>query len=159
MLAYPDTSRQATPRGLPLWNLRTKNKRRKQSRWTFVFMSVLLLNKTLSPKLTFDLWLKMLNNPPEDAPRKPGIFPKTLHRKPIPITGKRALSYITAHSASVYSSKKVFISLALLVLSYTFFLLNQPTLFFFFKEQKQMNESRNHLPFFVFKSICNRTLF
>ncbi|XP_024144107.1 la-related protein 7 [Oryzias melastigma] len=32
--------------------------------------------------------IEMLNNPPEDAPRKPGIFPKTLHRKPIPITGE-----------------------------------------------------------------------
>ncbi|XP_008434079.1 la-related protein 7 [Poecilia reticulata] len=28
--------------------------------------------------------IEMLNNPPEDAPRKPGIFPKTLSRKPIP---------------------------------------------------------------------------
>ncbi|XP_017269973.1 la-related protein 7 [Kryptolebias marmoratus] len=28
--------------------------------------------------------VEMLNNPPEDAPRKPGIFPKTLNRKPIP---------------------------------------------------------------------------
>lgn len=28
--------------------------------------------------------IEMLNNPPEDAPRKPGIFPKTIHRKPIP---------------------------------------------------------------------------
>ncbi|XP_029942982.1 la-related protein 7 isoform X1 [Salarias fasciatus] len=29
--------------------------------------------------------IEMLNNPPEDAPRKPGIFPKTLNRKPIPV--------------------------------------------------------------------------
>ncbi|XP_030018531.1 la-related protein 7 isoform X1 [Sphaeramia orbicularis] len=29
--------------------------------------------------------IEMLNNPPEDAPRKPGIFPKTLSRKPIPL--------------------------------------------------------------------------
>nr|XP_015801994.2 la-related protein 7 [Nothobranchius furzeri]XP_054603495.1 la-related protein 7 [Nothobranchius furzeri] len=28
--------------------------------------------------------IEMLNNPPEDAPRKPGTFPKTLCRKPIP---------------------------------------------------------------------------
>lgn len=28
--------------------------------------------------------IEMLNNPPEDAPRKAGIFPKTLARKPIP---------------------------------------------------------------------------
>uniref|UniRef100_A0A4W4GR33 La-related protein 7 n=1 Tax=Electrophorus electricus TaxID=8005 RepID=A0A4W4GR33_ELEEL len=28
--------------------------------------------------------IEMLNNPPEDAPRKPGIFPKTFARKPIP---------------------------------------------------------------------------
>ncbi|KAK6323157.1 hypothetical protein J4Q44_G00054960 [Coregonus suidteri] len=28
--------------------------------------------------------IEMLNNPPEDAPRKPGIFPKTKNRKPIP---------------------------------------------------------------------------
>ncbi|XP_023255358.1 la-related protein 7 [Seriola lalandi dorsalis] len=30
--------------------------------------------------------IEMLNNPPEDAPRKPGIFPKTKSRKPIPLT-------------------------------------------------------------------------
>lgn len=29
--------------------------------------------------------IEMLNNPPEDAPRKPGIFPKTKNRKPIPL--------------------------------------------------------------------------
>ncbi|XP_077355057.1 la-related protein 7 [Festucalex cinctus] len=29
--------------------------------------------------------IEMLNNPPEDAPRKPGIFPKTLKGKPIPV--------------------------------------------------------------------------
>ncbi|KAM9426503.1 la-related protein 7 [Pholidichthys leucotaenia] len=29
--------------------------------------------------------IEMLNNPPEDAPRKPGIFPKTLNRKHIPL--------------------------------------------------------------------------
>lgn len=29
--------------------------------------------------------IEMLNNPPEDAPRKPGIFPKTLSGKTIPI--------------------------------------------------------------------------
>ncbi|XP_046706598.1 la-related protein 7 isoform X2 [Silurus meridionalis] len=28
--------------------------------------------------------IEMLNNPPEDAPRKAGIFPKTISRKPIP---------------------------------------------------------------------------
>lgn len=28
--------------------------------------------------------VEMLNNPPEDAPRKPGIFPKTYRNKPIP---------------------------------------------------------------------------
>ncbi|XP_067241182.1 la-related protein 7 [Chanodichthys erythropterus] len=28
--------------------------------------------------------IEMLNNPPEDAPRKPGLFPKTHNRKPIP---------------------------------------------------------------------------
>ncbi|KAM4537087.1 la-related protein 7 [Odontesthes bonariensis] len=28
--------------------------------------------------------IEMLNNPPEDAPRKPGIFPKTLNKKRIP---------------------------------------------------------------------------
>ncbi|XP_076581441.1 la-related protein 7 isoform X2 [Chaetodon auriga] len=31
--------------------------------------------------------IEMLNNPPEDAPRKPGIFPKTKSRKPIPLPG------------------------------------------------------------------------
>ncbi|KAI3376498.1 hypothetical protein L3Q82_016949 [Scortum barcoo] len=29
--------------------------------------------------------IEMLNNPPEDAPRKPGIFPKTKSRKPLPL--------------------------------------------------------------------------
>ncbi|XP_032366884.1 la-related protein 7 [Etheostoma spectabile] len=29
--------------------------------------------------------IEMLNNPPEDAPRKPGVFPKTKSRKPIPL--------------------------------------------------------------------------
>nr|XP_020480069.1 la-related protein 7 [Monopterus albus] len=29
--------------------------------------------------------IEMLNNPPEDAPRKPGIFPKTKSGKPIPL--------------------------------------------------------------------------
>lgn len=29
--------------------------------------------------------IEMLNNPPEDAPRKPGIFPKTKNRKPLPL--------------------------------------------------------------------------
>uniref|UniRef100_A0A672J7H6 La-related protein 7 n=1 Tax=Salarias fasciatus TaxID=181472 RepID=A0A672J7H6_SALFA len=32
--------------------------------------------------------IEMLNNPPEDAPRKPGIFPKTLNRKPIPASDR-----------------------------------------------------------------------
>ncbi|XP_070785924.1 la-related protein 7 [Enoplosus armatus] len=31
--------------------------------------------------------IEMLNNPPEDAPRKPGIFPKTKSRKPLPLPG------------------------------------------------------------------------
>ncbi|XP_040887784.1 la-related protein 7 isoform X2 [Toxotes jaculatrix] len=31
--------------------------------------------------------IEMLNNPPEDAPRKPGIFPKTKSRKAIPLPG------------------------------------------------------------------------
>lgn len=31
--------------------------------------------------------IEMLNNPPEDAPRKPGIFPKTKSRKPVPLPG------------------------------------------------------------------------
>ncbi|KAM7377423.1 hypothetical protein PAMA_013959 [Pampus argenteus] len=30
--------------------------------------------------------IEMLNNPPEDAPRKPGIFPKTKSRKPISLS-------------------------------------------------------------------------
>ncbi|KAJ8382101.1 hypothetical protein SKAU_G00028790 [Synaphobranchus kaupii] len=30
---------------------------------------------------------EMLNNPPEDAPRKPGIFPKTKKNKPVPLPG------------------------------------------------------------------------
>ncbi|XP_072440361.1 la-related protein 7 isoform X1 [Chiloscyllium punctatum] len=28
---------------------------------------------------------QLLNNPPEDAPRKPGVFPKTVKNKPIPV--------------------------------------------------------------------------
>lgn len=28
--------------------------------------------------------IEFLNNPPEEAPRKPGIFPKTVKNKPIP---------------------------------------------------------------------------
>uniref|UniRef100_A0A8C4I1R7 La-related protein 7 n=1 Tax=Dicentrarchus labrax TaxID=13489 RepID=A0A8C4I1R7_DICLA len=31
--------------------------------------------------------IEMLNNPPEDAPRKPGIFPRTKSRKPLPLPG------------------------------------------------------------------------
>lgn len=34
---------------------------------------------------------QFLNNPPEEAPRKPGIFPKTVKNKPIPalrVTGE-----------------------------------------------------------------------
>ncbi|XP_069045631.1 la-related protein 7 [Lepisosteus oculatus] len=30
--------------------------------------------------------IEMLNNPPEDAPRKPGIFPKTVKNKPVPLS-------------------------------------------------------------------------
>lgn len=37
---------------------------------------------------------QMLNNPPEDAPRKPGIFPKTLHRKPISLSADNPASRI-----------------------------------------------------------------
>lgn len=36
------------------------------------------------------MWLvsfQFLNNPPEEAPRKPGIFPKTVKNKPIPALG------------------------------------------------------------------------
>uniref|UniRef100_A0A8D3C287 La-related protein 7 n=1 Tax=Scophthalmus maximus TaxID=52904 RepID=A0A8D3C287_SCOMX len=33
--------------------------------------------------------IEMLNNPPEDAPRKPGIFPKTRSRKTIPLPEKK----------------------------------------------------------------------
>lgn len=29
-------------------------------------------------------FFQFLNNPPEEAPRKPGIFPKTVKNKPIP---------------------------------------------------------------------------
>uniref|UniRef100_A0A8C4I5S3 La-related protein 7 n=1 Tax=Dicentrarchus labrax TaxID=13489 RepID=A0A8C4I5S3_DICLA len=32
--------------------------------------------------------IEMLNNPPEDAPRKPGIFPRTKSRKPLPLPGE-----------------------------------------------------------------------
>uniref|UniRef100_A0A669DED5 La-related protein 7 n=1 Tax=Oreochromis niloticus TaxID=8128 RepID=A0A669DED5_ORENI len=38
--------------------------------------------------------IEMLNNPPEDAPRKPGIFPKTLHRKPISLSADNPPSRI-----------------------------------------------------------------
>uniref|UniRef100_A0A7N6AJG9 La-related protein 7 n=1 Tax=Anabas testudineus TaxID=64144 RepID=A0A7N6AJG9_ANATE len=36
--------------------------------------------------------IEMLNNPPEDAPRKPGIFPKTKSRKPVPLPADNAPS-------------------------------------------------------------------
>ncbi|XP_048474319.1 la-related protein 7 isoform X1 [Rhincodon typus] len=29
--------------------------------------------------------IELLNNPPEDAPRKPGVFPKTVKNKPVPV--------------------------------------------------------------------------
>ncbi|XP_078399013.1 la-related protein 7 isoform X2 [Cetorhinus maximus] len=29
--------------------------------------------------------IELLNNPPEDAPRKPGVFPKTVKSKPVPV--------------------------------------------------------------------------
>lgn len=32
----------------------------------------------------FCVVFKFLNNPPEEAPRKPGIFPKTVKNKPVP---------------------------------------------------------------------------
>ncbi|XP_066576523.1 la-related protein 7 [Amia ocellicauda] len=41
--------------------------------------------------------IEMLNNPPEDAPRKPGIFPKTVKNKPIPLN---------ASEDSVHEEKK-----------------------------------------------------
>ncbi|XP_034019938.1 la-related protein 7 isoform X2 [Thalassophryne amazonica] len=36
--------------------------------------------------------IEMLNNPPEDAPRKPGLFPKTLSRKPLPLPASNPAS-------------------------------------------------------------------
>lgn len=35
----------------------------------------------------FAVLFQFLNNPPEEAPRKPGIFPKTVKNKPIPALG------------------------------------------------------------------------
>lgn len=32
----------------------------------------------------FHFVFKFLNNPPEEAPRKPGMFPKTVKNKPVP---------------------------------------------------------------------------
>ncbi|XP_066488708.1 la-related protein 7 [Tiliqua scincoides] len=42
--------------------------------------------------------IEFLNNPPEEAPRKPGIFPKTVKNKPIPA--------FTARSSSIVEEKK-----------------------------------------------------
>uniref|UniRef100_A0A8C6T3M5 La-related protein 7 n=1 Tax=Neogobius melanostomus TaxID=47308 RepID=A0A8C6T3M5_9GOBI len=36
--------------------------------------------------------IEMLNNPPEDAPRKPGIFPKTHSGKPLPMPPENPIS-------------------------------------------------------------------
>ncbi|XP_060102899.1 la-related protein 7 isoform X2 [Heteronotia binoei] len=42
--------------------------------------------------------IEFLNNPPEDAPRKPGIFPKTVKNKPVPA--------LTTSDSSVVEEKK-----------------------------------------------------
>nr|XP_056711293.1 la-related protein 7 [Euleptes europaea] len=42
--------------------------------------------------------IEFLNNPPEDAPRKPGIFPKTIKNKPVPA--------VTTSDSSVVEEKK-----------------------------------------------------
>ncbi|XP_015267368.1 PREDICTED: la-related protein 7 isoform X2 [Gekko japonicus] len=42
--------------------------------------------------------IEFLNNPPEDAPRKPGIFPKTVKNKPVPA--------MTTSDSSVVEEKK-----------------------------------------------------
>ena len=52
-------------------------------------LSVLNSNKILLISFQF------LNNPPEEAPRKPGVFPKTVKNKPIPalsVTGELLLN-------------------------------------------------------------------
>ncbi|KFR17002.1 La-related protein 7, partial [Opisthocomus hoazin] len=42
--------------------------------------------------------IEFLNNPPEEAPRKPGIFPKTVKNKPVPV--------LNASNSSVVEEKK-----------------------------------------------------
>ncbi|KAJ8385259.1 hypothetical protein AAFF_G00191360 [Aldrovandia affinis] len=46
--------------------------------------------------------IEMLNNPPEDAPRKPGIFPKTKKNKPLPLP----YSEDTAHEEKKKKKRK-----------------------------------------------------
>ncbi|KAI1888281.1 hypothetical protein AGOR_G00183410 [Albula goreensis] len=46
--------------------------------------------------------IEMLNNPPEDAPRKPGIFPKTKKNKPLPLPGPED----TAHEEKKKKKRK-----------------------------------------------------
>uniref|UniRef100_A0AAX7W403 La-related protein 7 n=1 Tax=Astatotilapia calliptera TaxID=8154 RepID=A0AAX7W403_ASTCA len=50
--------------------------------------------------------IEMLNNPPEDAPRKPGIFPKTLHRKPISLSADNPASRIGEEEEKKKRKKK-----------------------------------------------------
>ncbi|CAI5668601.1 la-related protein 7 isoform X2 [Oreochromis niloticus] len=50
--------------------------------------------------------IEMLNNPPEDAPRKPGIFPKTLHRKPISLSADNPPSRIGEEEEKKKRKKK-----------------------------------------------------
>lgn len=49
-------------------------------------------------------FLKFLNNPPEEAPRKPGIFPKTVKNKPVPALNTSNSSVV----GKCYSGNKMF---------------------------------------------------
>ncbi|XP_078069701.1 la-related protein 7 [Mustelus asterias] len=50
--------------------------------------------------------LELLNNPPEDAPRKPGVFPKTVKSKPVPVLNTSDCNVDTNKSVDEKKKKK-----------------------------------------------------
>ncbi|GCB67104.1 hypothetical protein scyTo_0007993 [Scyliorhinus torazame] len=50
--------------------------------------------------------IEMLNNPPEDAPRKPGVFPKTVKSKPVPVLNTSDCNIDTNKCADEKKKKK-----------------------------------------------------
>nr|KAF6480577.1 La ribonucleoprotein 7, transcriptional regulator [Molossus molossus] len=49
--------------------------------------------------------IEFLNNPPEEAPRKPGVFPKTVKNKPIPALGAADLEVSTEEEKETGDTK------------------------------------------------------